>query len=62
MPEIKVDKFEGAGITDDIVKSAAKLFSENYGIWGPLAEDQMGVKNGESLRLSMSKFANDIVD
>jgi hypothetical protein len=34
MPEIKVDKFEGAGITDDIVKSAAKLFSENYGIWG----------------------------
>jgi len=47
MPEIKVDKFEAAGITGDMVKSAAKLFSENYGIWGPLAEAQMGVKNGE---------------
>lgn len=29
-------------ITDNIVSKAAILFSENYGVWGPLAESQWG--------------------
>ncbi|KAJ5894876.1 hypothetical protein N7495_006567 [Penicillium taxi] len=34
-------KFEGNQITDDIVEDAANLFSSNYGVWGPIAEQKM---------------------
>lgn len=29
-------------IADEVIKEAASLFSENYGIWGPLAETKLG--------------------
>jgi hypothetical protein len=29
-------------VPDEVIKEAASLFSENYGIWGPLAETKLG--------------------
>jgi hypothetical protein len=48
-PEMEAEKFEDENITDGMVVAAAKLFSENYGVWGPLAEENMAghVKKGE---------------
>jgi hypothetical protein len=37
-----IEKFEGEMITEEMVAAAAKLFSQNYGIWGPLAAEKMG--------------------
>jgi hypothetical protein len=44
-----VEKFEGSLITDEMLSDAAKLFSSNYGVWGPLAKEKVGVwaKQGE---------------
>jgi hypothetical protein len=42
MTSTRMEKFEGAAISDEIVATAAKLFSENYGVCGPLAEGKMG--------------------
>lgn len=43
-----VEKFQGFQITSKMYEDAARLFSNNYGIWGPLAEQHMGsfAKNG----------------
>ena len=37
-----VEKYEGASITEEMIEAAARLFSENYGTWGPLAAEKMG--------------------
>lgn len=43
-----VSTFPGEQVTEDMLKAAAKLFSENYGVWG----DKGYGKPGESfLRL-----------
>jgi len=44
-----VEKFDGSLITDEMLSDAANLFSANYGVWGPLAKEKMGVwaKQGE---------------
>jgi hypothetical protein len=49
MSDRKFEKFEGEAITDEMFKAAGKLFSNNYGVWGPLAESKMGdaMKRGE---------------
>jgi hypothetical protein len=35
-------KYEREDLTNNMLQDAAKLFSENYGIWGPVAEQDMG--------------------
>jgi hypothetical protein len=50
MSNVIVEAFEGPHITDDILLSAARLFSENYGVWGALAKSKMGVKKGAGSR------------
>ncbi len=37
-----IEKFTGDEITEDMLVSAAELFSLNYGVWGPLAAEKMG--------------------
>jgi hypothetical protein len=34
--------FNGDQVTDEMLDEAAKLFSENYGVWGEQAAAQMG--------------------
>lgn len=43
-----LEKFEGSSIPDTMIKNAATLFSNNYGIWGPPA----GAKSGQRVRIS----------
>jgi hypothetical protein len=54
MSEIKIEKFELADITEDVLKAAAKLFSESYGVWGPLAASKMGAFAKKGARVKMS--------
>jgi hypothetical protein len=44
-----IEKFEGEMITEEMVAAAAKLFSQNYGVWGPMAAEKIGpfAKPGE---------------
>lgn len=51
MSSQNIERFEGKEIADDLLVDAAKFFSDNYGIWGPLAEKQMGkaAKQGDYL-------------
>jgi hypothetical protein len=35
-------KFDGNEVTDSMIQEAAKLFSENYGIWGGEAANLVG--------------------
>jgi hypothetical protein len=41
-----IEKFEGDRITDVLIAAAAKFFTDNYGIWGAMAAEKMGVKEG----------------
>ena len=34
--------FKSDEVTDEMLDEAAKLFSENYGVWGELAAERMG--------------------
>jgi hypothetical protein len=51
-------KYEGENISDNILCDAAKLFSENYGVWGPIAESKMGsfAKHGRRIRMSPQRL------
>jgi hypothetical protein len=42
MSSVIIEKFEGRSITDEMLSDAAKLFSLNYGVWGPSAAEKMG--------------------
>lgn len=37
-----IERFEGASITGEMLSAAADLFTNNYGVWGPLAAEKMG--------------------
>ncbi|KAF2455831.1 hypothetical protein BDY21DRAFT_348818 [Lineolata rhizophorae] len=50
-PEPKVEKYNGAEITSEMLQDAARLFSENYGIWGP-----RGPKPGSRVSMSAAKL------
>jgi len=54
MSNIEVEQFEGTEITDDLLASAVKLFSENYGVWGSLAESKMGSFAKKGARVKMT--------
>ncbi|KAE9987008.1 hypothetical protein EG328_004140 [Venturia inaequalis] len=52
--------FKSDEVTDEMLDEAAKLFSENYGVWGELAVDRMGkfAKAGRPVRLSKERLRN----
>lgn len=56
--ETSFEKFDGKEITDDILKEAVELFSKHYGIWGPLAESNLGMfaKAGRRVRMSAERL------
>ena len=39
---IVIEKIQGNDVSEEMIAQAAELFSSNYGIWGPLAEEKMG--------------------
>ena len=39
---IVIEKIQGHDVSEDMLAQAAELFSSDYGIWGPLAEEKMG--------------------
>ncbi|KAL9624269.1 MAG: hypothetical protein Q9160_001516 [Pyrenula sp. 1 TL-2023] len=45
------ERCESPNVTDHMLEEAARLFSEDYGVWGPLAEEKLGrfAKRGQSL-------------
>jgi hypothetical protein len=45
---ITIEKFEGSLITDNLITAAAEFFTLNYGVWGRLAANKIGVKEGMS--------------
>ena len=51
-------KHETEDMTDSMLQDAAKLFSENYGVWDPVAEQNMGTfaKQGQRIRLSLRRL------
>lgn len=36
------EMYQNEDINDELLKEAAQFFSENYGVWGPLACENMG--------------------
>ncbi|KAE9964643.1 hypothetical protein EG328_004444 [Venturia inaequalis] len=49
------------GITEELLQEAARLFSENYGVWDKQAPHKVGkfAKEGAPVRLSKSKLRNE---
>lgn len=47
-------RYEPEDMTEAMIQDAAKLFSENYGVWGPVAEQNMGsfAQRGRRIRMS----------
>jgi hypothetical protein len=43
-----IEKFVRPDITEEMICQAADLFSSNYGTWGMIAVEKMGVKQGET--------------
>jgi hypothetical protein len=39
---INIEKLQARDVSEDMITQAAELFSSNYGVWGPLAEEKMG--------------------
>ncbi|MCJ1476724.1 hypothetical protein MMC13_005392 [Lambiella insularis] len=58
MSTFSFELLTGDEITDDILKPAARLFSANYGVWGPLAAPNLGpfAQPGRRMRISPSKL------
>jgi hypothetical protein len=50
--------YERENIPDHVLHDAAKLFSDNYGVWGPVAEQKMGsfAKHGRRIRMSSHRL------
>ncbi len=60
----RLEKFDGAAITDEMIVAAADLFSQNYGVWGPQAAERMGVKrlkHGARVKMSSSKIISQVL-
>lgn len=55
---ISIKKAEGDEITQEMIHDAAALFSNNYGVWGPLAETKVGTfaRQGRRIRISSSRL------
>jgi len=53
--------FKSDEVTDEMLDEAAKLFSENYGVWGEHAAERMGkfAKAGRPVRLSKERLRNE---
>jgi hypothetical protein len=51
-------KYEREDLTNNMLQDAARLFSENYGIWGPVAEQNMGsfAKQGRRIRMTPARL------
>jgi hypothetical protein len=51
-------KYEREDLTNNMLQDAARLFSENYGIWGPVAEQDMGsfAKQGRRIRMTPTRL------
>ena len=60
---VRFEQNESSEITDPVLVSAANLFSKNYGVWGPKAEQEMGsfAKNGRRVRISPAKLREQCV-
>ena len=58
LSNITFEKFEGTTITEPMLSAAANLFSQHYGIWGPVAAEKMNgiVKPGTRVRMSSSRL------
>lgn len=52
MRDIRIQKFERELVTDEHLAEAARLFSNNYGVWGPKACDPAGTRRRRQLRSS----------
>lgn len=39
---IVIEKVQGHDVTEEMIAQAAELFSSDYGIWSPHAEEKMG--------------------
>ncbi|KAF4549670.1 Hypothetical protein D9617_20g027260 [Elsinoe fawcettii] len=52
-----IEEFQGDAINDELLQAASILFSNNYGVWGPLAESKMGpfAKEGRRVRMSAAR-------
>jgi hypothetical protein len=50
--------YERENISDNVLHDAAKLFSENYGVWSPITEQKMGsfAKHGRRIRMSPQRL------
>ena len=44
-----IEKFVGSNITGEMISQAASLFSSHYGVWGSVAAEKIGKKEGETL-------------
>lgn len=42
MKPLQISIFRGEDVTDDMLQNAAKLFTENYGVWGPGGFGKLG--------------------
>jgi len=53
--------FKSDEVTDEMLDEAAKLFSENYGVWGEHAAERTGkfAKAGRPVRLSKERLRNE---
>ncbi|KAE9378623.1 hypothetical protein N431DRAFT_396406 [Stipitochalara longipes BDJ] len=56
-----LEKFAGSDITDEMISQAASLFSSHYGVWGSVAAEKMGVKQGSRVKISPNKLRADIL-
>ncbi|KAF3040979.1 hypothetical protein E8E12_009318 [Didymella heteroderae] len=52
---LSFDPYSTASVTEDVMREAAALFSEEYGIWGPRAEE-MGRWCEPGVRIKMSRL------
>ncbi|KAI1754175.1 hypothetical protein F4782DRAFT_45539 [Xylaria castorea] len=55
------ERFKIDEVTDEMLDEAAKLFSENYGVWSEHAAERMGkfAKAGRPVRLSKERLRNE---
>jgi len=53
--QVHFEIFHDDDITDTLIDEAATLFTENYGVWGPLAASELGDSFKEGQRVRMGK-------
>jgi hypothetical protein len=52
-----IESFVGSDITNEMISQAASLFSSHYGVWGTVAAEKMGVKEGKtSFSIAINHF------